>query len=357
MAITITAIPDWLWVKNPVIVELTGASGDLDYAKIQIYDGETMLSEGYYVAKSDYLKADISGYLHAAFDITPNDRTGVTLYRPAETSMNLTIIVLVNDDDEEIYNELHTLIYGGKEAIDTFSIDDYVMVSSGTTFPDFLIEFDRIKIWKDQPFEMRFTADTGKAFTFGMVCYNKANFQTAIDLSISAQDDRGVLKVNPTALATPIPDDTVWIVISLKTGTDVAGYIIADYITPDCNSGVLLRWINRLGGIHLWYFRKRDTRRPVKTTTVPVPESIEYSNNWNPGKGKVVEKEKQKLITVGDELVPISDFEVIARIVESDRVDMYMGSGDWMQVIVQDIDFNTAHENDYQDIEFTIVTI
>ena len=357
MAITITNIPGWMWVKNPCIVELTGTSGALQYAKIQLYNDDTLLSEGFYVAKSDYLKADISGYVKAAFDLIPNDRTGVTLYRPSETYLNLTVVVLVNHTEDEIYSETHTFIYGGKDVRDSYTIDDYVMVSAGTTFPDFLIEFDRIKIWKGLPYDIRFTADTGKEFTFGLLCYDKDNNQTAINLTIPSQSERSILKVNPTALSSAIPDDTVWIAISIKTGTDVAGYIFADYVTPECSDGVLLRWVNRLGGIHLWYFRKRDTRRPVKTTTVPIPESIQYTNNWNKGVNKVVDKEFQTNITVGAELVQIADYNVITGIAKSDRVDMYMGSGDWMQVIVADVDFNTAHDNDYQDIEFTIITV
>jgi len=358
MAIALTTIPDWLWVKNPCIVELTGDAGDLDFAKIQIYQDGTMLSEGYYVANADdYLKADISGYVKAAFDLIPNDRTGVTIYRDSETYLNMDVVILVNDTNTEIYNETHTFVFGGKDVRDDFTIDDYVMVSAGTTFPDFLIEFERLTIWAGFPSDVRFTADTGKAITFGVVCYDRNNSQTALTLSIPAQDDRKILKVDPTALSSPIPSDTVWMTISIKNGTDDEGFILADYITPECDSGVLLRWINRLGGVHLWYFRKRDTRRPVKTTTVPLPEAIDYTNNWNRGVAKVVDKEKQTNITIGAELVPIADYNVIARIVESERVDMYMGSGRWMQVIVADVDFNTAEENDYQDIEFTIVTV
>ena len=188
MAITITDIPNWQWVKNPCYVELTGVAGDIQFAKIQLYNGFDFLSEGYYVAKSDYLKADISGFVKAAFDLIPNDRTGVTLYRESETYLNLTIVILVNDDNEAIYSNEHTFIYGGKDVRDSFTINDYAMVSAGTTFPDFLIEFERLTIWKGLPHDIRFTADTEKAFTFGLVCYDRDNNQTAIGLDIAAQD-------------------------------------------------------------------------------------------------------------------------------------------------------------------------
>ena len=357
MAIAIAEIPGWLWVKNPVRITINGGVGELQYAKIQVYNGLSMLSEGYYVANGDQVIADISGFLKPAFNLVADDRPPVALYAESETYLNLDIVILVNDTDTEVYNETHTFIFGGKDIRDDFTIDDYVMVSAGTTFPDFLIEFERLTIWKDQPHDIRFTADIGKSITFGLLCYD-ANFsQTAINLTIPAQTYRNILKVDPTALSTPIPDDTVWIAISIKNGDDDEGYILADYITPDCSNGVLLRWINRLGGIHLWYFRKRDTKRPVKTTTVPLPESENYSLNYSQGITKVVDKEKQTNITIGAEHVKISDYDIIAGITDSDRVDMYMGSGRWMQVIVADTDFNTAHENDYQDIEFTIVTV
>lgn len=356
MAVSITANPGtWLWVKNPVTFEITGATGELQYAKIQVYLDSVLQTECFYVANADYIKADISGYLKSLFDLIPNDRTGVTLYRDSETYLNVEVVILINTGETELYGETHTLLYGGKDVRDAFVIDDFVMVAGGTTSPDFLIEFDRLTMWDGQPFDIRFTTDIDDAFTVNVKCYDSDGILDTIALSIPAQTVRKVLKIDPTALATPIPDGTTWISISIKSVD--AKLIIADYITPDCNNGVLLRWLNRVGGVHLWYFRKRDTKRPVKTNTVPLPESIDYSNNWNKGIAKVVDKEFQTNITLGAEHVAIADYDIIAGITKSERVDMYMGSGRWMQVIVADTDFNTAHDNDYQDIELTIVTI
>ena len=342
----IQTIPDWLWVKNTIYVDFgQQETNALKFAKIQLWDGSTMLIEGLYVAKNDYLKVDIAGFASKSFELIPNITTA------SETFKNLTIVILINETDTEIYNASHTFIFGGKEITDLFSIDTF---TTGTSL-SFLTEFEQPTIWQDYPFELCFAKDgvNEGMEALSVITYDQFGMPIGnTGVSFDSTGERQILKINP-----------------LLSG--VAGLSEAEYLTVEgninetkrCNfqreyipNGVYLRWINRLGGIDQYYFFKKDTKRPIKTTSVPLPQSMEFTDTWNKGVGKVVDKEKLTTITIGAYQVPINDYSVIARISESERVDMYV-SGNWIQILVNDSDWNIAHENDYQDIEFSITTI
>lgn len=351
----IQPIHEWLWVKNPIYVDFgQQAANTLNYATIRIQQAFTVLWESIYVAKNDYLKCDISGAASKLFELIPDDNAANPGNCPAETFRTLTLRITVNEAEDTIMNELRTFVYGGKEIIDSFDIDTYF---PGTTAVDFLSEFERPLIWVDHPFQLCF-AKTGTFEEIQVKAFDQNN--TQIDSAVIEVGGNGtgndILKVRPI------------------TESDIEGLQAAEYLTVgdggttlndircyikrgDIPGGVMLRWINRLGGYDQYYFILKDTKRPTQTVTVPLPRDIEYMDKWNKGVAKVVDKEKATIYTLGALHVPVADYRVISRISESDRVDMYMGSGSWMQVIVNDSDWNVSHENDYQDIEFTVTTI
>ena len=341
----IATLPDWLWVKNPIYIDFgQQAANSLKFAKIQIWDDTLMLCEGLYVARNDYMKADISGFASKLFDLIPNENITT-----AETYRNLTIKVLVNSTETEIYNQLHTFVFGGKEPADLFDITDFMI---GTTCK-WLTEFDRPAIFEGYPFEVRFMKEAAYDLMFTSYDHfgNQIEAQTYSVAGNGAS--RNILKtklITDSGIATT---DVKYFILKSDYNADLH----CDYVSPIFPGGVYLRWVNRLGGIDQYYFFLKDTRKPIKTTSVPVPQSLDFTNNWNPGVGKVVDKEKSTVLTIGAYQVPINDYEVIARISQSERVDMYTSDGKWIQVIVNDIDWNIAHENDYQDIEFSITTI
>ena len=361
MAMDIETITDWLWVKNPCLIDFgQQGQGDLQYARIMLYDGNLQLTEGYYVAKDDVLVADISGYAEALFDLIPDDSVRNPQYCPAETCKNLSIRIYINNDDELIYNEIHTFIFGGKEPTDNFEIDEYAMTDPGNVKINFMTEFVRPKIFEGYPFELRFTKDGDTdqlQFSISITSFDKDGSQIEnknITLG-SNGPGRNIIKV------LPIEERNIGITLAdhfiIGEGQYFINDIQCDYVKPEYPGGIYLRWINRIGGLDQYYFNLKDTKRPVKSTIVPLVQSLTFTDNWNHGIAKVVDKEKTTNYVIGATLIPVADYAVIARIAQSERVDMYLGSGKWIQVIVNDTDFNTAHENDYQDIEFQITTI
>jgi len=259
-----------------------------------------------------------------------------------------------------IYDELHTFIYGGKEPADSFDIQDYAMFDAGNILVNFMTEFVKPVIFKGYPFELRFSKDGDTdqmQFAISVIAFDKNGSQLENKSITLGSNGTGqdVLKVRPlqeSGIGTTNVDYYI-----IGEGQFFIHDIECDYKEPDYPGGKLLRWINRLGGIDQYYFNLKDTKRPIKSNVVPLVQTIPFTNNWNHGIAKVVDKDKATIYTLGANLIPIADYEVISRIAESKRVDMYLGDGNWIQVIVVDSDFNTAHENDYQDIEFQITTI
>lgn len=358
---TIQTLPEWFWVKNPCHIKFEQESTEMIYsAKVQLWDGSTMLSEGLYVPGlpngSIIVDVDIAGYAKSLFNLTPADY-------PAETCKNITVKCLVDYEAgtyTEIYSGIHTFVYGGKEIYDSFEIENYCMTSGGTSLIDWLTEFENPTIFAGYPWEIWYTknGDTSEiAMGLNASVYTlSGSLVISTDLEIvSHGSGRDILKLKPETESDPSPSVEQYYVVFESQG--FINDLRCNYKMPTISGGIYLRWINRLGGPEHYYFTKKDTKRPIKTTSVPVVESPDFVSNYNKGNMKVVEKEKATIFTLGATLIPIADYEVIARISQSERVDMYMGSDNWMQVMVIDSDWNTAHENDYQDIEFQITTI
>ena len=68
-------------------------------------------------------------------------------------------------------------------------------------------------------------------------------------------------------------------------------------------------------------------------------------------------KDKSKSFVIGAFMLTTNEFDVISNIADSELVEMYLGSGKWMQVLVNDAGWNLPNDNDYHDIEFSITTI
>lgn len=362
----IQTIPAWLWVLNPCYIDFgQQAQGDLQYAKIQLWNGSTMLSEGFYIAKDDVLKCDISGYAKAAFNLVPEDiKRNPANFCPAETYLILTVKIYINADNELIYDQDHTFVYGGKKPADDFELMEDYAPFGGTTYAvpwHFLTEFERPKYFIDQPFELRACkiGDTD-ANQWGVSVteyYEDNSTGTTLSYALgSYNSDPAIVKIKPI--------EESGLTVSLRTrylmigdGQNWLESRRVDVVRDMIPEGIFLRWVNRLGGIDQWYFTKKDTKFPVKTQSVPLPESLDFTYNWNQGIGKVVDKEQSTVYVLGSTLVAVADYEVISHISKSPRVDMYLGSGKWIQVMVLDSDWTISHENDYQDLEFSIATI
>lgn len=358
MAIVITELADWLWVKNPCYVEITGGDGEVPAAKIQLYDGATLITESFYMAKNDYIKADISGIAKSIFDLVPDETVVMS-----ETYLNRTVVVTI--DGSTLYSKAVTFVYGGKDINDLFDLfPDFTFDTIGTTQTNFLQEFDRPTIFKDQPFGLWFCHDMH--FISTTIAINVTAYDSADNLVDSGSysipsgdwDRKDILKTNPIeqcgiTLTDQVKHIYIWV---SGQGNTYVTTLHCNCVIPDCSNGVMLRWLNRVGGVHHWYFYQKEIKRPVKTNSVTLVDSIEFTDNWNHGIGKVVSKEFGKVIVLGADGVTTEDYEVIARINESDRVDMYVGSGNWIQVVLSDSDFSIDYSKDYHDIELTITT-
>ena len=370
----IQTLPKWFWVNNPInLVFEQETTETLDYATVKIYDGLTLLAETVYIAPADpgipvLMTADISGLAKELVTLASRGFSAAYVDYAYGHYRNCTIKVYINAVQTLIYDADHVFVYGGIEATDDIDIDDYLQAAGADVPMEWLTEFDEPTIFEGQPFELCFsrrgyTPSTGFDLTILWTYWRDHGFTWISDYELTTIAVQGVttfdiIKVNKPYWTLPLPDGTKYVTISEAPHPDhFLSEITCKYVIPFTTDGIMLRWLNRLGGIDTYYFIKKDTVSRTKTTAVAVPANLDFTNNWNKGHAKVVTKDKSKSFVIGAFMLTTNEFDVISNIADSELVEMYLGSGKWMQVLVNDAGWNLPNDNDYHDIEFSITTI
>jgi len=369
----IQELPKWFWVNNPInLVFKQETTETLDYATVKIYDGATLLAETVYIAPTDpvtsgvLMTVDISGIAKNLLLLEEFEKFVASLSYAFGHYRLCTIKVYINTAQTSIYNKDHVFVYGGIEPTDSIDIDDYLQAEGADVQMQWLTEFDEPSIFVGYPFELCFsrrgyTPSTAFDLEIRWTAWKNRGFDylySAIQSTTLVQDTTtfDILKLSNPPWS--MPGETKYVTISENPYPDTyLSEIMCKYITPEISGGVFLRWINRLGGTDSYYFIRKDNVSKIKTTVVAVPKTLSFSNSYNKGAGKVVNKEKNKTIMLGAFMLTTNEFENIAMISDSERVDMYLDGGWWIQVIVNDASWNLSNDNDYHDIEFSITVL
>ena len=240
-------------------------------------------------------------------------------------------------------------------------MEDFATANVGTTRVNFMTEFERPKIWASKPFELRLCKDGDLEVlqeSVSVTAYDRLENYVDAWTVIMGSNGSGpdILKVRPLD-ESGYTDNAAITHFKIGEGQWFIEDIWCDLIREYFSDAVYLRWINRYGGVDQYLFELHDYKNPVRTTSVPRPKDYEYALNYNRGSNRIVDKDVQQQLTIGVTHVPNSEYRALASIARSRRVDMYMGAGKWVQVLLADTDFNLANENDYQDCELTITVL
>ena len=249
----IVTAPDlFLWVKNRIEISCDYEETTAHTVKVQLLENDVILCEGTYSTRAGVATIDISGYAKDMFDLLPDDRVlaDYAMARRCETLRRMYVRV-INDSNEIEYDQEHFFIYGEKLISDTLNFPDYYFPDAitGTTFTHFMTGFERPKMFKDYPFELRFGA------------YHSGGEFDELDCAVYLMDRTGVLfsgaEIN---LDTGFSSD----LLKLKLYEDVQAHndrtaymivagnleyiypIFVDYITDMIPGGIYLRWITGL---------------------------------------------------------------------------------------------------------------